>query len=168
MPAKNIGEVINELLGLSSTQKAIVEKDVGGLYKIAIEGKNKKSYPIIQLQMVQSNIDYGIVQVPREHLGFFPGYREQFILETDVKPFVMHLTGADDGTANGEEAGGYLCHPRAKEVNLKFLDRCPDANHPTHGTFKRFYEAHANLMGNSMTISRKSNEVYALAIPDRV
>ncbi len=103
---------MDRILRLSVNQQVLVSKIGSEIYNIEIIGKEGEDIPYVELKINPSSREYGILHVTEETKGFFPGYRRQFVLETDVKPFVMHLTASEDGTEIGSEEGGYLCHPK--------------------------------------------------------
>lgn len=140
-----IGEIMNRILKLPMNQQALVSKRSSGIYNIEIISKQGEDLPYVELKVNPSSREYGILHVTKETKGFFPGYRRQFILETNVKPFVMHLTGSENGTEVGSEEGGYLCHPRPQEIEGRLLAHAPDANHSKEGSFKRWFDAHEGI-----------------------
>ena len=133
-----------------------------GNYPLAVEGEHE-TIPFGGLEMTSSNKEYGIIHVRNGTKSIFPGYREQFVIYTDVKPFIMHLTGGTNENVRGEEAGGYLCHPRLNLVDKQLALLVPDSI-TNDGSFKRFYEARDELMmGDPMTIFRLRKNKFFLA-----
>ena len=145
---KSLGDIVNELTVLEEYQTITVSRNESGLYTV-----NVNSMPYIDIALgdnFRTYNDHNIIHVPRANLDFFPGYREQFVLDTDVKPFVVHLTSAGDGTTNGEENGNYLCHPRTNKVSQHFLDEVPDTTRKIEGSLGRFYDDHIDLYPESL------------------
>jgi hypothetical protein len=140
-----VGEVIDKIMKLPMNQQALVSKSGRGIYNIEIISKQGEDLPFVELKINPSSREYGILHVTKETRGFFPGYRRQFVLETDVKPFVMHLTGAGNGSCVGDEEGGYLCHPRPQDVGARLLQHASDANHARDGSFKRWFDEHEEV-----------------------
>lgn len=169
----DLGEIVNKLASMNENQVIIISRHKSGIYEVVSTVKtpqnngstSQNTSTHIDIILVPSSPEYGIINLPEEHKDFFPGYRKQFILETDVRKFVMHLTGANNGTSIGERVGNYLCHPRAGNVDPKLLRECPDANNHIRGSFKRFYEAHKELKpGDKLRIHKVNSEVYRLEI----
>lgn len=135
--------IVEKLKDLPFEKKAIISRISGGKIGLySMEFVNRADEPYVELRIAPEDRTYGIIHVSKETKGFFSGYKKQFVLETDVKPFVMHLTGAPNGTEIGEESGGYIGHPRANEIEDRFLSQAPDAKHNVQGSFLRWYEAH--------------------------
>ena len=99
----------------------------------------------VKLKIIPSNIKYGIIELNNETREFFPGYRKQFILQTDIRLFVMHLSGSEKGTEIGSVYGGYLSHPRPRDIKEKFFRQIPDCRHHIKGSFKRWYDEHPEI-----------------------
>jgi len=143
--------------------KAIINKTDRAIYEINFE--ETKEEPYIELKISPSDIEYGIIHIVKETKGFFLGYRKQFVLETDTKPFVMHLTSASDGTKIGEGTGGYLCHPRPDEIDMHLLKYAPDTKDRIEGSFKRWYDSHSEVSrGTWIKIYRKHSKLYILEL----
>ncbi len=49
---------------------------------------------------------YGLIPVPKEYRGFFPGYKVPFILQTDIGEITTRVTSAPKGTKVGNAAAG--------------------------------------------------------------
>lgn len=158
-----LADIVNQLLDLTPTQQATITKSEQGIYLLeVIDTIDNKELPYVELKIVPSDREYNIVHVTKETRGLFPGYKVQFVLETDLKPFVMHLTGGNNGNKIGEEEGGYICHPRPTEVEKRFLQIVPDAN-TKEGSFKQFYDAHPKLQPeNYVKVFRVNKELYRL------
>jgi len=109
--------------------------------------------PIVLLNLAEEDPTYGIIHIPQQSRNFFPGYKVQFALNTDVKPFVVHVTGGNGGD-RGSSEGSYLCHPRGSEVNPSLFPQCTDATN-NNGSFFRFYEAHPELSKDSRLVIEK-------------
>ena len=169
----NLDDVIKTLTNLGQEESAIVRRTEAGIYEVNIRrrkvrkdtGAPSPERPFVEVCIADKDPVYGILHLPRSVIALrhFPGYRGQFILETSVKPFVMHLTGAADGTNEGDLEGGYLCHPRSTEINSKFLERVPDAA-SKDGSFLRFYEQTHARGGKWLRIYRKTPELYSAEI----
>lgn len=160
-----LGEVLDKILKLPMNQHALVSKSGRGFYNIEVISKEGQDQPYVELKIAPEDRQYGIVHVTKETRGFFPGYKRQFVLETDLKPFVMHLTGAANGTAVGSETGGYLCHPRANEIDERLLEHVPDAGHNKDGSFKRWFDFHPEVEpGNYVKVYRVHPELFRLEL----
>ncbi len=158
-----IDDITGRLTKLLYNQKAIIGKSGRGIY--TIEYVSRGNEPYVELKIAPEDRSYGIIHVSKETRGFFPGYRKQFVLETDVKPFIMHLTGAPNGSEVGDEVGGYICHPKTSEIEARLLDNVPDARHPVEGSFKRWYDAHPEVNpGQYVRVFRTHPELFRLEI----
>lgn len=167
--------IVERLQGLSLDQIAEISKGARGQYNMDILSRASSGDfdSCVALKVVPSSSQFGIIHIPREHKSFFPGYRSQFVLETDVQPFVMHVTGgnSDDLKAGvtlddavGEDIGQYLCHPRSTQISMRFAD-VPNATSAKLGSFKRFYAQHSELNPDDfLVICRRaqSNDHYVL------
>ena len=136
----NLNNIIIEIAKISIGTRAIVDRTGERVYNIDLEQIG--DYPYVKLKIAPKARQYGIIHVPKEIKGFFPGYRKQFILETDVKPFVMHLTGSETGTKIGEKEGGYIDHPMPNDIEARLIQKVNDANNRIDGSFKRWYDSH--------------------------
>lgn len=156
-------QIIDHLRELPLDQIAEISKKAGGHYQMTILSQASSSdfSSCVTLKVVPSSREFGIIHVLAEHRTFFPGYRKQFILETDIKNFVMHLTGGNtdhlkQGTsldqAVGEAIGQYLCHPSPCDVDVKLLKRVPDADSVRDGSFKRFYDKHHEIKPDDLLV----------------
>ena len=155
--APDLDGIMSGSQGLGRNEIATVRSAQEG-YTIGLE--QEPYIPSVELIVAPCDPYWGIIHVRNETRGLFRGYRGQFILETDVKPFVMHLTGAADDTPIGENTGGYIGHPGTIEPRL--LQHCPDSN-TREGSFKRFYEAHPEMGGGSIIrIGRLAPERYRI------
>ena len=153
--------ILKTVLNLKPDQQAIIGRSVRGVYTVNIQTKTNQPY--VELKIAPKDREYNIIHVTKETKGFFPGYKVQFVLDTDIKPFVMHLTGANNGTTIGDDEGGYLCHPRPSEINPSMLTRVPDAD-KRDGSFKQFYDAHPRLQGGDyVKIFRLTPDFYRLS-----
>ena len=161
----DIGDMVQKLLDLDVNQQAVVSKRPSGLYVVdVLDNQDNDDLPYVMLKVVPSSREYGILHVTKETRGLFPGYKRQFVLETTVQPFVMHLTGADNGTHVGEDQGGYICHPRTTEIDERFVD-VPYATHAVDGSFKRFFDANPRLRPETLvTVYRVNNARYRLEL----
>lgn len=149
-------DIIDRLQGLSLDQIAEISRGSRGHYQMAVLSRASSGdfSSCIALKVVPSSREFGIVHVPKELKAFFPGYRSQFVLETDVQPFVMHLTGGNgadlqagvslDDAVGQKDIGQYLCHPRSTEIDMRFSEISHAAS-AKQGSFKRFYDAHQEL-----------------------
>ncbi|MEK6822891.1 MAG: hypothetical protein AABY13_03600 [Nanoarchaeota archaeon] len=138
----NLDELMAQLDRMPQDGRAMIVRRADGQYEIELVDELR--LPYIELKIVPSSRRYSIIHVPIDAKDFFPGYRVQFVLNTPLKPFVMHMTGADNGTARGDDVGGYICHPRTTDIDAGLLAEVPDAN-TNDGSFKRFYDANKIL-----------------------
>jgi len=138
-----LSHVIDALLALHTGEHAIVTRETRSQYSV-VTGTPDEDYRI-DLKLVPSSFKYGIIHVPSKAVDMFPGYRRQFVLLTPVKPFIVHLTGAIEGTRKGAQQGGYLCHPSPCNVEESWLKLVPDAR-SNEGSLLAFYEAQRKLL----------------------
>ncbi len=119
----------------------------------------------IEKTITASDIKYGIIHIRKRDREFFPGYRVQFVLHTDLKPFVMHLTGGYFGLRQGSNSGQYICHPRVNQVMENLAESTPDATDSEKGSFKRFYSAHQEVRKKTkVRISKVNDKEYSLEV----
>ena len=138
----NLEELMAQLNHMPRGGRAIVVRRDDEQFNIELDDELR--LPYIEMKIVPSSRRYGIIHVPGDSKGVFPGYRTQFVLNTPLKPFVMHMTGADNGTPKGDEQGGYICHPRTTDIDPALLTEVPDAN-TNDGSFQAFYKANKSL-----------------------
>lgn len=50
---------------------------------------------------------HGLIPLPKQYRGYFPGYKVQFILETDIGEITTRVTSAPRGTPKGDPEAGY-------------------------------------------------------------
>lgn len=63
----------------------------------------------IVVDIEQSCLDYNILIFPKKHRSFFPGYKRDFVLNTNVSAHIAHVTSAEYGTRTGNpNAGQYI------------------------------------------------------------
>lgn len=63
----------------------------------------------ITLKNLHSSKKYALIRIPKELRYFFPGYKEPFILETDIGEVTTQVTSAPKGVKRGDpEAGQYI------------------------------------------------------------
>jgi hypothetical protein len=155
---------LHKVLNLRPSQRAIITKNESGIYGVEIEtgiqtptGEEsstaaqrplpkaaapiKSKFPYVDIRKAPADHEYGIIHIQQEFKSFFPGYRIQFLLETDIRPFVMHMTAGTNGSRRGAEEGGYICHPKCNEIEEEF-QQVRDATHHIRGSFLRWYDAH--------------------------
>ena len=165
MNEHSIGTVLEAILALPPEHNVFVRKNKNGLYTlVASECSSNKAgeYPYITIKLSESCRGYHLLQIPTAMRGFFPGYHEQFVLLTDVKPFVMHLTSGSAASTKGNTEGGYIGHPRPRDIEQKFLAEVPDACNRTAGCFGRWYDAHPEgNVGDKYRIYRLNKELFA-------
>lgn len=163
-PEKKLGDIVNELTTLDINHRLVIGKTQSGLYTVkTINIPREEDLPHIEVELTQSAFDYGIIIVANGTRGFYPGYRHQFVLETDIKKFVMHLTSGEEGILRGAREGNYLCHPRHTIIEERFSDEVPDARHHKDSSFKNFYRRHPELVvGSTLNVIRVDSEHYRL------
>ncbi len=166
MSEESIGSLLEKLLQLPAEQDLLVRKSKDGLYTaVTVQNAEDRAgeYPFITVNLEESCRKHNLILIPKIVQGFFPGYREQFVLLTDIKPFVMHLTSGSSHSKKGSIEGGYLCHPNPKDVEPEFLREVQDAGHRTEGCFGRWYDCHPEAqVGNKCRIYRINRRVYSL------
>lgn len=67
--------------------------------------KTLNSVEII-INKIHSPRKYGLINLTKQIRGFFPGYKEKFILETDIGEIITRVTSAPKGTEYGGPSGG--------------------------------------------------------------
>jgi len=60
----------------------------------------------ITINKIHSPREYGLINLTKKIRGFFPGYKEEFILETDIGEIVTKVTSAPKGVQIGDPFGG--------------------------------------------------------------
>lgn len=161
----NLNDIIIGMAKMPIGMRAIIDKIEEGVYKLHLEQIG--NYPYIMLKIAPKARQYGIIHVSKKTKGFFPGYRKQFILETDIKPFIMHLIGSENGTKIGEKEGGYIDHPMPHNIEGYLIQQVRDANDRIEGSFKRWYDAHPlpEASPNSwVKVYRVNSELYRLEL----
>ncbi|MBI2084359.1 MAG: hypothetical protein HYT70_01990 [Candidatus Aenigmarchaeota archaeon] len=93
--------------------------------------------------------------MPRLVRGFFPGYKEHFVLDTDAGEVEAWMSSADSRTPIGDDNGGsYICTPRKssrRQLNLLSLSD--------------WYDVHPELNpGHVLTFIYKEPRRYALRV----
>jgi hypothetical protein len=162
MKGKTLGEVVNELIQVKDGQSVKVEKNKEGLYKVEVLNQNdtQNINEFVTLILRPGDSEYGIIGLDSDSRGFFPNYQEQMILETDIKPFVVHPTSGAE--RDGIVKPGYLSHPRTNQIEEQLLNIVPDANTP-EGSLVRFYEGHPELgAGSQLVISKVEDKHYRI------
>ena len=160
----NLEEILAVISEIQIDQQVLVSRLKEG-YDFEILSTENENLPYVELKVASYCRDYGVLAVNKETRGFFPGYKRQFILETNIKPFVMHLTSAVNGSETGEETGSYIGHPRGGAVDSKFLDIAPDANYTRDGSFHRWYDAHPSVnVDDYVRVYRLNQERFRLEV----
>lgn len=63
----------------------------------------------ITLRNIYTPKKYAVIPLPKEHRSFFPGYKNPFVLITDIGEIRTKVTSAPKGTEYGDpEAGSYI------------------------------------------------------------
>jgi len=116
---------------------------------LGLNGK-KQATPqgnVVEIQL--NNLDtycrkWALIPVPRDKRRFFPGYKEKFILETDIANLTARVSSAPKGTPIG----------------------APDAGVYITGGLRQWYEKHPQLKdGDKVRIEcLKLGEQYKLSI----
>jgi len=71
-----------------------------------MRGESKKNN-VIEIEISgESYIKYGVIPIPAEYRDLFPGYKEKFILETDVGEIITYVTSDSRNTKIGDPKGG--------------------------------------------------------------
>jgi hypothetical protein len=97
--------------------------------------------------VVYSDIRHGKVVLNSRARDFFPGVREQFILDTDRGPFILH-----------RPHDSYLNAPRAGEADEALVEQMEG-----HGvrTFGVWYDEHPEIVvGDQMTFFKDEDRFY--------
>ncbi len=64
----------------------------------------------IEVTVAPSFLDYKIIIIPRSQRSFFPGYKKDFILKTNLREYLAHMTSAEGDIKIGDpSAGSYIC-----------------------------------------------------------
>lgn len=98
--------------------------------KISMEKFDKDTIAIELGGKEQSWRKYNLINVPKDYRTFFPGYKEDFIFETDIGEIKSWITGAPAGTKIGDKTAGYYIQ----------------------GGLKEFYDAHKELKNGDRLI----------------
>ena len=110
--------VLRRILGLDVDAKRLVDHIVGDALK-------KYAKNAIELELTASSRKYVYIPLPRGKRHFFPGYKENFELVTDVETFTAHVTSAPTngipigdlntgGHIRGRFGAWYAKHPELK------------------------------------------------------
>ncbi len=135
-------DLMKSISAMTPSSRGAFQVHPTGAYGPLTITSGRKPLGHIDFSTPPSSREYGILHVPTEQLAkeVIPEYKEQFVLLTDDKPFVMHLTG---GPNNG---GSYLCHPRVTNVEGDWLlEMVEDAKHAKEGSFRRWWENHPEV-----------------------
>ena len=93
---------LRRVLGLDVDTKALVDKIVQDA--IAKSGKN-----VIEVELCDSFRKYVYIPLPKDKRLFFPGYKINFQMETDIGALMAHVTSAPHAPPIGDpHAGGHI------------------------------------------------------------
>jgi len=94
---------LRRVLGLDVDAKALVDKIV----EDTLTKFGKKN--AIELELYDSSRKYVYIPLPKDKRHFFPGYKLNFELVTDIGVLTTHVTSAPNGTPIGDpHAGGHI------------------------------------------------------------
>ena len=94
---------LRRVLGLDVDMKAIADKIV----QDTLTKFGKKD--VIELELYDSSRKYVYIPLPKDKRHFFPGYKLNFELVTDIGVLTAHVTGAPNGTPIGDpHLGGHI------------------------------------------------------------
>ena len=92
--------VLRKLLGLEDAKMDDNDQDNGETKEKAVE---------IRVNNIDAKRAYAFIPVPKSKRRFFPGFKESFLLETDVQTVETRVTSAPSGTPIGDrDAGAYI------------------------------------------------------------
>jgi hypothetical protein len=95
---------LRKVLGLDMDMKAVANKIVQDVLNKF--GKNEN---VIELELYDSSRKYVYIPLPKDKRQFFPGYKLNFELLTDIGVLTAHVTSAPNGTPIGDpHAGGHI------------------------------------------------------------
>lgn len=98
------------------------------------EGKLER----IDVEIGPTDLEYSIIQFPREYREIFPGYKLDFILETNIGPIITHMTSAPKNTRIGDNlAGSYISGGRLAGENVVGLKTWYEYNNVNFGNWIR-------------------------------
>ena len=99
---------------LIDTPNSVLRK-LFGLEDVKVDDYNEDDTEMKEktLEIRVNNIDakraYALIPVPKSKRRFFPGFKESFLLETDVQTVETRVTSAPAGTPVGDrDAGAYI------------------------------------------------------------
>ena len=109
-------DVLRRLLGLEKQKPETINKPSGN------------SYVDLPVVSIYTQRRWGLLTVPKRVRKFFPGYKVDFILESDIGKVVTRVTSAPKGTAVGNPHSGkyiqknlrpwYEKHPELKDGDV--------------------------------------------------
>jgi len=122
---RKVTDEINQLESLRDTEISAVLKQTGLPYiretpqEISpsevqeIRTRNVFSKYADRIEIILNNLysprKWGLIPIPREYRSFFPGYKVDFILQTDIGDLTVNVTSGPKGTRVGDpEAGNYI------------------------------------------------------------
>ncbi|MDY6911065.1 MAG: hypothetical protein SVM79_01705, partial [Chloroflexota bacterium] len=103
--------VMNELkekavgLGLVFSTPNEVLRAILGLGNEEVVGESERVI-VVQLSKIHTPRKWALIPIPHEKRRFFPGYKLNFALETDIGVLTTHVTSAPSGTTKGDPEGG--------------------------------------------------------------
>jgi hypothetical protein len=68
----------------------------------------------IDIKNPRAAIQYHLIPIPKRNRRFFPGYKLNFVLETDLGEVNTHVTSATQGTRIGDPDGGIYIQSRLR------------------------------------------------------
>ncbi len=89
----------------------------------------------------ETPLDYSLIPVSKDHRDFFPGYKKDFTIKSNVGDLTAHVTSAPRGNKVGDpEAGSYIC-----------------------GGLRQWYDANKVKVGDEIVIRQlERHEVYRI------
>lgn len=75
----------------------------------------------IEIKNIHTPREWALIPIPNDKRAFFPGYKVNFVLSTDVDAITTHVTSAVKGTPIGDPMGGKYIQTGLRE----WFDRHP-------------------------------------------
>ncbi len=103
----------------------------------------RKTSRSIEIRLTQpSTLKYNLIYTREELRSFFPGYKEPFLLDTDVGIFQTWITSAPKGTQTGDLVAGSYFHKNLK----KWFEAHPEIRHGSKVRISRLRQTRSAKM----------------------
>ena len=112
---------IMEKIDYSQLEGKILELTIKSIRKLTSNGEWELIFDVISLKEItrfkdlkrieieipsESYIKYGAIPIPTKYRHIFPGYKEEFVLETDIGEVRTYISSAPKDTEIGDPMGG--------------------------------------------------------------